>query len=260
MKTALITGATSGIGREYAIQLAKEGYNLIITGRRQALLEEVAYYISQRYGVKVNLCIVDFINNLQRQNFIQYISEQEIDILVNNAGYGAEAKFSEDDYTNQEDMIKVHILTSTELMHVVLPHMKINSNGEIINVSSLAGFLKLPGSEMYCATKSYLTSFSLSLALEVEKYNIRVQALCPGFVHTDFHKKLGYDLAKCRDIGPVRWMDTDTVVKTSRQYIKKNTPLCIPGMSNQLFYHLLHVIPFSAYSEVLRTIYNKFYN
>ncbi|ONI45715.1 hypothetical protein AN641_03295 [Candidatus Epulonipiscioides gigas] len=242
---ALITGATSGIGKEYAYALAREGYDLIVTGRRKELLTNVAKDIIKQTGANVKICIVNFTDDIKTDRFINFIKTCDIDVLVNNAGYGAEEAFSDDEYQNQEDMIKVHILVPVKLMHIIANQMKKKRTGEIINVSSLASFLTLKNSEMYCATKLFLTSFSKSLSQELLSYNIKVQALCPGFVYTDFHKKLGIDNSRRKNYGPVRWMPAEDVVTASRKDINKI--ICVPGKCNKLLYYLLNIIP----SEIL---------
>ena len=250
-KTALITGATSGIGKAYAMQLAKSGYDLIITGRRQAQIEDVARSIQKAYHVRVKVYLVDFECSKQYNAFIEQIKKERIDVLINNAGYGAKKTFTEDTYTNQQAMIDVHVKTSVALCHSVAQQMKLRRSGWIINVSSLAGYLLLPKSAMYCATKAFLTSFTQSLAMELMPYNIRVQVLCPGFVHTDFHAKLAIEEKKCQSIGPVRWMSAEAVVATSLKGIEEGVVVCIPGKWNQAAYHLLKAVPKKLYYKVV---------
>ncbi|OON91086.1 MAG: hypothetical protein ATN34_04955 [Epulopiscium sp. Nele67-Bin002] len=237
-QTALVTGATSDIGEQYAIELAKEGYDLIITGQKVNAITKVAQEIIRNYKVKVEVCIIDFADDERRHRFMEHISTKKITVLVNNA----EKEFFRDDYKKQEDMIKVHVLTTTELMHTVIPHMIHAREGEIINVSSLAAFLVLPSSIMYGATKSYLTSFSMSLGTKLKSDNIKVQALCPGFVsNTDYHNMQQHF-----------WMSAQEIVRISRKYIIKDTTLCIPGKINRIFYHLLPVIPNRLYLSQLK--------
>lgn len=251
-KTALITGATSGIGKAYATALAARGYDLIITGRREAVIKEVAVKLQKRYGVSVTVCLVDLACDHQREKFMDFVATQSIDFLVNNAGYGADKSFTEDRYSKQEAMVKVHILASIELAHSVAQSMKVRQCGTIVNISSLAGFLMLPTSAMYCATKAFLTSFSQSLALELKPYNIKVQGLCPGFVHTDFHNKLDIAENKCQNKGPIKWMDADTLVKSSLRALEAPWHvICVPGIYNQMGYQLLKVIPKTAYYTVV---------
>ncbi|MGL5676604.1 MAG: SDR family NAD(P)-dependent oxidoreductase [Cellulosilyticaceae bacterium] len=252
-KQALITGATSGIGKAYAVALAKRGYNLILTGRRKDVIEAVANDLMQRFNIQVTVCLVDFANKAQREKFLAYVQEvKHIDFLVNNAGYGAELAFTEDSLAQQQAMLDVHNTTSIALCHVVARKMKQQRKGVIINVSSLAGFLYLPHSAMYCATKAFLTTFTRSLALELKPYGIDVQALCPGFVHTDFHDKLAIDKNTCKNKGPIKWMHTKDVVAYSLKHLtKEGHVVCIPGGWNKVGYQLLKVVPQKLYFAVV---------
>lgn len=248
-KLALITGATSGIGQEYAIQLAHRGYNLIITGRRKNLLEKVGRSLQVAYKVNVTVCVVDFTDSKAFEAFVAFVESLEsVDFLVNNAGYGLENAFTKCAYETNEEMIKVHLLATTKLCHVVAKKMKTNQSGYIVNVSSLAGFITLPNSAMYCATKAYLINFSGSLALELQNDCIKVQALCPGFTHTDFHSKLALPKAKLKSTGIIRWMSAQDVVQASLDALNKNLQvIVVPGICNKILYTLNHLLPKKLY-------------
>lgn len=255
-KLALITGATSGIGKAYAYELARMGYDLILTGRRKEVIAEVATALHKQYGIKVTICLVDFTNRQQTARFMDYVKQLDnVDLLINNAGYGADKPFCEDDFAHQQDMLTVHNQVVVELTHIVANKMKKHGRGYIIQVSSLASYLMLPKSAMYCATKAFLTNFSQSLALELKPFGIKVQVLCPGFVHTDFHSKLAIDEKKCRDKGPVKWMDATDVVKHSLKSLQKEwAVVCIPGTWNKIGYHLVKYLPKDIYYRVVLDI------
>ncbi|KMT23211.1 SDR family NAD(P)-dependent oxidoreductase [Clostridium cylindrosporum] len=235
-KVAVITGATSGIGKEFSRRLAEKGYNLIIVGRRDKLLNQVSIDIEKEFNVKVEVKVLDLSNKKELDSFIEFLKEKDnIEFLVNNAGHGAADTFTRDKYENQEEMINVHILASVKLCHVISQGMKKRKKGYIINVSSIASFNSFPTSGMYCATKGFLTSFSQSLALELADYNIKVQALCPGFTRTDFHEKLKMDEDKLKNKGVVRWMTPKEVVSTSLGKIEKQLKvIVIPGFGNKI--------------------------
>lgn len=253
-KTALITGATSGIGKAYAVAYAAKGHNLILTGRRRERLESFAKDLSTHFKVKVTVCLVDFTKETAFNDFVSYIETcLPIHTLINNAGYGLEHSFTEDDFAHQWDMVKVHVLASIKLAHVVSTHLKNTGlEGTIINVCSLASALPLPTSAMYCSTKSFLVKFSESLAMELKPYGIKVQALCPGFVHTDFHEKLKISKEKCQTKGIVTWMSPEEVVKCSLQALgDKWQVICIPGRWNKVGYQLLKGIPHKLYYKTV---------
>lgn len=249
---AVITGATSGFGKEFSRALAARGYNLIIIGRREEELNNVAKEIINEFKVDVHTKILDLSNEKELDNLAEELSKRkDIEFLVNNAGHGAEDSFTEDKYENQEEMIKVHVIATVKLCYNVSKQMKDKQRGFIINTSSLASFNVFPTSAMYCATKSFLTSFSQSLAMELAKYNIKVQALCPGFAKTDFHKRLNMDESKLKNRGIIRWMSAKEVVNYSLKNIdKKYKVIVIPGFWNKIIYNILKLIPKKLYYKM----------
>lgn len=247
-KLALITGGTSGIGLAYAKALAAQGYDLILTGRRKEDLKKKSDYLSGTYHIKVFICLVDFKNTKAFDKFIDFIRTQPIDILINNAGYGLEKSFMEDELENQLDMLKVHVHASVILAHVVASSLKKRErSGAIINVCSLAAYTPLPTSAMYCSTKSFLISFSKALAMELKPFGIKVQALCPGFVHTDFHSRLNIPKEACKNRGIITWATPKEVVLESLQALERNQIFLVPGSLNKIAYHLLKFVPNKAY-------------
>lgn len=251
-KSALITGATSGVGKEFAIKLASMGYNLIILGRRAEKLNEVSRYIQDKFNVKVEVKILDLTNDYEFEDFILELEKREdIEFLVNNAGYGADDSFTRDKYSKQLDMAKVHMLVAMKLCHSISKKMKKNKKGYIVNVSSMAGFNVFPSSAMYCSTKAFLISFSQCLAMELAGDNIKVQCLCPGFTRTDFHSKLNMDENKLQNKGLVRWMSAKEVVEISLKSInKKLKVIVIPGFCNKILYFVSKVTPKWIYYKV----------
>ncbi|MGL4346135.1 MAG: SDR family NAD(P)-dependent oxidoreductase [Cellulosilyticaceae bacterium] len=251
---AVITGATSGIGKAYAYELAKQGYDLILTGRRETILRQVANRLEQKYGTQITVGLVDFSNEKAFKRFLKWLdSIKGIQMLINNAGYGAEHSFMEDSYEVQFNMVKVHVHASMALAHIIGNKMKQQGYGEIINVCSLAAYIPLPSSAMYAATKSFLITFSECLSMELREYGVTVQALCPGFVHTDFHAKLNVSASHLKNRGPVRFMTAEQVVNYSLKKLKdKNQVIVVPGRFNQLGYLLLRRIPKKGYYPVVR--------
>lgn len=251
-KVAVITGATSGIGKEYAFQLAKEGYDLIIVGRRVERINEVAKEIKDKFKIEVSIEILDLTNDFEFNDFVERLEEKDnIEFLVNNAGYGADDSFTRDEYNKQLDMAKVHMLVTMKLCHSISKQMKKNNKGYIINVSSMAGFNVFPSSAMYCSTKAFLISFSQSLAMELIGNNIKVQCLCPGFTRTDFHSKLNMEENKLKNKGLVRWMSTKAVVEISLKNIdKKLKVIVIPGVCNKILYFVSKFTPRWLYYKV----------
>ena len=255
MSWALITGATSGIGRTFAERFAAMGYDIIITGRRAELLHEAAKDIAHQSGRRVEVIIADFAHPSQldalQTHIAQLLSrtahaddaeEHEIEILVNNAGYGRRTLFHADDCAAQLAMMQTHLDASVRLIHQVIPSMQRLKRGSIINVSSMLSLVPLPNAAMYCATKAFLTNFSETLAIELAPA-IRVQALLPGLTTTDFHNRAA-------DVGKpiqssifMRWSSTAQVVDYSLRQLKRGRVVAIPGRMNRFLASSMKYIP-----------------
>jgi hypothetical protein len=174
-----------------------------------------------------------------------------IAVLVNNAGFGAGVEFRQNGLEEHMRMLQVHVVTSLKLIYAVLPQMIRSCKGTIINVSSLAAYMPAPGSSMYSATKLFLKSFSESLYMEVHKYGIKVQCVCPGFTHTDFH-----DRRKAGHIAGghgMMWMDARQVVKKSIHALKKDRVILLPGIINNLLVSLSALVPRKLYYYLMET-------
>lgn len=243
-KTALITGASSGIGAEFARRFAGRGYDLVITGRRKELLEAVASEVREKSGVRVETVIVE----LTDENAVKSLEEkirgmEDLEILVNNAGFGSrEPTFADTPIETVVAMLRVHDEVPVRLMHAALPAMLKRNSGVIINVCSIAGFVVGPGSAMYNSTKAMLASATESLALELRGTGIKIQALCPGFTFSDFHKKKGWppDAPMYR-----KFVTAEHVVKCSLKHIDsggKNI-VVIPGIKNKFLCWAARAVP-----------------
>ncbi|MFX1536566.1 MAG: SDR family NAD(P)-dependent oxidoreductase [Promethearchaeota archaeon] len=249
---AFITGATSGIGKAFAKKFASEGYDLIITGRRKQLIKSVADKISKKYGVNVEVIIIELSDDDDLDKLVQKVkATKNLDILVNNAGFATEKKFHEEDIKDQEAMVKVHVLAIIKLVHAAIPNMLERGKGTIINVSSIGAFAASPRNATYSGTKAFINAFTESLHLELLKTGIKVQTLCPGLTRTDFHEKMGYDNSKLhKNRGIIRWMSPEEVVAISLRDLKIGRVISVPGFWNNLLKNLARLVP--------RTIYYKF--
>lgn len=186
--TALITGASSGIGLELAKIHASKGGDLVLVARSEAKLIALKKELEAEFDVKVDVITSD----LSKPNAAQLLFEQtealglQIDTLINNAGFGGHGKFHERSLADEQSMMQVNMVTLTNLTHLYLKGMVERNKGRILNVSSTASFMPGPLQAVYYATKSYVTSFSQALAEEVKENNVTVTALCPGTVATGF--------------------------------------------------------------------------
>ncbi len=189
MKTALITGTTSGFGREIALRLAKLGYQVIITGRRKELLNSLEQEIKEKYSVPVLSLCFDVRNNQQcKENLESLPSEfQKIDLLVNNAGLAAGASpFDESNLDDFERMIDTNVKGLLYISKLIIPGMIKNQSGHIVNISSIAGIEVYPGGHVYCATKHAVNALTKGMRIDLVKHGIRVSSISPGMAETEF--------------------------------------------------------------------------
>ena len=188
MPTALVTGATAGIGESFTRLLASKGYDLVITARNKKRLEECAKNLIKKYKIKVEIIAAD----LNKPNEVAHIvkrltdNKKPIEVLINNAGFGIKTSFLHSEITDENSLLDVLVKVPMQLTHAVLPYMKARNSGRIINVSSVAGWIT---GGTYSAAKSYVTVFSEYLHTELSGTNVKVTALCPGFTHTEFHQR-----------------------------------------------------------------------
>lgn len=225
--TAVVTGASSGIGAVFARRLAARGYDIIAHGRREEMLRFLCGELRERYNVRAEFIIAELSDQAQLASLERTIRDtSDLAFLVNNAGHGTVLRFHEEPVQSQDGMVRTHVNATVRLTHAALPAMLSRGSGTIVNVSSVAGFLISPGSAIYCATKAFLNSFSESLHLELRGTGVRVQALCPGFTTSDFHKRLGYDTTQPSFR---RFMSAERVVDTSFKALERGTVVCIPG-------------------------------
>ena len=191
--TALITGASGGIGRELAILHAKAGGDLILVARSTQKLQELKTELEVTYGIKAHVMPADLSVSTQVVTLMEQIKEQDlqIDVLINNAGFGLLGEFSQRSLDDQLNMIDLNVRALTQLTHLCLPQMIARGSGQILQVSSSASFVPGPMMAVYYATKAYVTSFSLAIAEEVKEKGITVTTLCPGPVATNFFKTAG---------------------------------------------------------------------
>jgi short-subunit dehydrogenase len=234
--TACITGASSGIGAEFARQLAARGYNLILVARRRERLEQLSAELGQKYTVQVECLPADLSVEAEIKRVETRLQQLDnLEILVNNAGFGIPGDFAKTDVDDSLTMLSVHVLAVVRLSRAVLPQMIERANGYIINVSSLSAFSAPLGHPMYAATKSFLNGFSEGLATELHGSGVKVQALCPGMTRTEFHDSPAY--ARYHDekvIPKFAWMSTESVVRGSLAALRRNQVIYIPGFGNRL--------------------------
>jgi len=253
--TALITGASRGIGEAFARKLAAQGYALIVVARRQNRLKDLAQELNRSCSVAVEVVVADLTNEQDMTRVESYISKIEhLDILINNAGFGTPGSFAEIEIEKTIYMINVHVIASTRFTWAALQGMLKRNRGFIINVSSMAAFLPFPTAVNYCSTKAYLNMFSESLQNQLKETNIKVQALCPGFTYSGFHDTPEYKNFDRATISRWLWMTSEEVVEQSLKALSKKKVIFIPGVKNRI---LVWLMKNTITSHILRGIMAK---
>jgi short-subunit dehydrogenase len=232
-KTALITGASSGIGEAFAHALAGRGMNLILAARSRAKLEALAATVAKQHGVRAEALTVDVSEAAIGHKLAKRVSElaMHVDMLVNNAGFGTYGAFDELQPEREQEEIAVNVAAVVDLTHAFLPAMLERGEGVILNVASVAGFQPTPYMSVYGATKAFVLSFSEGLWAEYKGRGIQVMALCPGPVATGFFAATGNPrLEMAMKKAPM--MSPEDVVKRSLKALSKGKSFCIPGHRN----------------------------
>ena len=255
-KTALITGASAGLGAEFARQLAAQGYHLILTARRKERLEALAAQLSQQYGVRAEVLAADLADPDGVQAVVDTIrAVPDLELLVNNAGFGLRDYFSAGGLQKHLDMIQVHVLAVMHLTHAALPGMRQRGRGGVINVSSMAAFIPARNTT-YSATKAYLVNFSQALQNELKGSGVRIQALCPGFTHTEFHETAELkDKFRRSKIPAILWLRAEKVVSDSLADLRRGKVVCVPGW----VYNLLLLIMRSGFAGLVQAVAVRMY-
>lgn len=243
---ALITGASAGIGREFARQLAIRARSIVLVARRSERLVQLRdELLNQNPSLDAHIRAVDLTDKAQVDFLIESLARDKIDVdlLVNNAGLGDGGAFATSDPVRNEQMTLVNIVALTTLTRHFLPSMIARRSGGILNVSSSAGFLPIRDFAVYAATKAYVTSFSEALRIELRGTGVSVCALCPGPVHTEFQEVANRPGAK-PDTGPeFVFVPVEQVVRDALRALEADRPLVIPGLAMKLGMFLIRITP-----------------
>lgn len=227
---ALVTGASAGLGVEFARQLAGRGYDLVLVARRADRLRALADEITKTYGVRAEELVADLSTEAGVAAAEQRIAQMDkLEVLVNNAGFATRGRLGKSDSQRQDDMVYLHVMAAMRLAQAALPGMVRRERGAIINVSSIAAFAPLPGNVNYHASKQYLVAFSRGLQAEVRGKGIYVQALCPGYTHTEFHSTEEFQNFKSKTPAFI-WLEADTVVRDSLNDLGSGRVIVVPSL------------------------------
>ena len=244
-RRALITGASAGIGAEFARQLAASGHALVLTARRADRLAALAEELKTAHGVQVDCIAADLADPHTPAALCDELGRRglAIDVLINNAGYGVPGSLRSQRWQVHADFLQVTVTASTELAYRLLADMRERRYGRIVNVASLAGHVPAPaGHTLYAASKAYLIKFSQALALENRGKGVNVCALCPGFTYSEFHDVTGSRALVSR-MPKWLWMQADRVVREGIAAVERGDAVYIPGRVNRTIKALNKLLP-----------------
>jgi short-subunit dehydrogenase len=227
-RTALVTGATAGIGAAFARRLAADGYDLVLVARDARGLAETAADLTAGHGIAVTAVPADLSTNEGCVAVETRLKDPTapVDLLINNAGTSLHKSFLRTTSGDEEQLLRLNVHAVMRLTHAVLPGMTERRHGAVINVSSVAGFAAaMPGST-YSASKAWVTNFTESIAQLVRPFGVRVMALCPGYTRTGFHQRIGIDMSKTPEW---MWLGADDVVRDALRDLGRGKVVSVPG-------------------------------
>lgn len=249
MPTALITGASAGLGAEFARQLAQRGADLVLVARSAASLDALADELRETQGISVDVLPADLVTKEGMALVVARISDAQhpIDLLVNNAGFGLPLHFADNDIEDEVRHLRIHVEAPIRLMHAALGSMR-GRGGRIINVASVAGFISR---STYSACKQWLIGFSRWANAEYARDGVSVTAVCPGFTHTTFHERMG--LAPGQEgIPAIGWLNASDVVREGLRDAARGKAVSVPSLRYKLVVALTRVLPSSLTAGAAR--------
>ncbi|KLT65701.1 SDR family oxidoreductase [Pedobacter sp. BMA] len=240
---ALVTGASKGLGKSFAIELAKKGYNLALIARSEAELAGICKELSSQYGIKATFLAIDLAESASPETVLNWISENylKISVLINNAGYGLWGNFSSLDLSAQMDMCRLNMDTVVKLCHLFIPRLLLEKEAYILNVSSTAAYQAVPTLAIYSATKSFILSFTRALRFEHRESNLSITCLSPGPVDTGFAHRAGLDAFS--KMAEKFNMKPNEVAKIGLNGLFGRKSEVIPGFTNLISVYANRVLP-----------------
>ncbi len=257
--TALITGASAGIGLELSKRFAADRYDLILLARREEKLLELKKELENTCEIQVHLIVTDLSEVQSAEQVFTTVQEQglSVDYLINNAGFGHLGEFADTDLDIFRRMMHLNIISLTELTHLFLPVMLERKRGGIMNVASTAAFMPGPLMAVYYASKAYVLSFSQALSNELRGTRITVHTLCPGATETEFAGTAEMDNSKLFSSPFISVMDAATVARLGYEDLMKGKSLTITGGMNKLMVQSLRVSPRNTVMNLTRWLMDQ---
>lgn len=237
---AVVTGASSGIGREFAIMLAHKKHNLILIARNKSALTDLQNVLKLQ-GVDIVVLSADLSDETQRKHCMEKLAEYRIDVLFNNAGFGDFGDFVEADWPKLNMLLQLNVVALTEFAYIIGGQMRQNGAGHIVNVASTAAFFPGPKMATYYASKAYVLSLSQALAHELKPYGVTVTALCPGSTASGFQKAA--NLEKSNLVKEINMPTSASVAAFAYKKMMRGAVVAIPGASNKIQVQLPRIFP-----------------
>lgn len=239
MSTALVTGATSGIGLSFAHQLAERGHDIVLVARDRARLENVSDELRAKYDVGTEILVADLSDRADTGKVAERLADQArpVDLLVNNAGYALKKRFLDNDISEEEAVFDVLGRAVLVLSHAAARAMRERGHGAIVNVSSVAGQIT---SGTYSAVKSFVTTFTEGLNTELSGTGVTATALLPGFTRTEFHQRAKLNMSR---LPKFMWLDADRLVADCLDDVAKGRVISVPGAQYKVIVAALRLVP-----------------
>jgi hypothetical protein len=250
-RTALVTGASSGIGAAFARRLAAESYDLVVVARDEERLAANALQWTEAHGVAVEVLPADLSTEAGRERVASRLqdSARPIDLLVNSAGLSLNTPFLRSTAAKETQLLSLNVHAVMRLTLAALPAMVERGHGAVVNVSSISGFgAAMPGST-YPASKAWVTNFSESVALSVARFGVRVMALCPGYVRTELHQRAGINMSKTPQW---MWLDADALVADALRDLRRGKVVSVPNWKYKVAAFALRHLPRQVVQRVAR--------
>jgi short-subunit dehydrogenase len=252
--TALVTGASGGIGEDLARLFAADGHDVVLVARSEGKLEALAASLEKAFGIRAHVVASDLTAPGAPELLLKTLEERgiEVDVLVNNAGYGGYGPFVETDLPNELAMIQLNVTALVHLTKLVLPRMVAKKFGRVMNVASTAAFQPGPLMAVYYATKAFVLSFSEALSNELEGTGVSVTCLCPGATATGFQTQANMEKSRLFKLAAV--MDSATVAKVGYRAMWRGKAVVIPGVQNRIMATSVRFFPRKTVTRLVRTI------
>jgi short-subunit dehydrogenase len=253
-RTALVTGASAGIGKELALVFAAHHFDIVLVARRKERLDELASEIARKHGVRTHVMVADLSDPATpRQIFDEMVKQRiSVDALVNNAGFAVPGKFRDTQWEEQRQGIQVMAVAVAELCHLFGPGMAARGYGRILNVASFAAFLPgVAGATLYSACKAFVVKMSEAMAVEYQGKNVHVTALCPGLTYSEFHDVAGNRKEMSRT-PQILWMDAATVAREGYDSVMLGDVVWINGFINRILGVIARFLPRAFVSKLLQ--------